>query len=212
MPGDLAQIGMNGVLERVQRGLALDLSGESSSDFDLNNDSPNMIPKYRPAAVLIPLQIHNSGLRVVLTKRAAHLKHHPGQVSFPGGKVDACDANDQDAALREAWEEIALLRKDTKIIGRLPPHKTVTGFEVQPFVATVADTFTPRSDPNEVEEVFTVPLEHVLNPDNYFIEGRIWMGHMRRYYVVPFGPYYIWGATARMLRMFADKVARGNGQ
>ncbi len=177
-----------------------------SSDFDLNADKPLERSRYKPAAVMVPILEHATGLRVILTRRAAHLKHHPGQIAFPGGKVDATDQSVEHAAFREAEEEIGLRRAQCERLGTLPLHRTVTGFEVQPIVARVDHDFAPMSDPGEVEEVFHVPLEHVLDPANYFIEGRVWMGKPRRYYVVPFGPYYIWGATARMLRMFADRV------
>ena len=108
--------------------------------------------------------------------------------------------------MREAEEEIGLRNLHTDLIGKLPLHRTVTGFEVQPIVARISPEFLAISDPGEVEEVFSVPLDHLTNPENYFIEERIWMGKLRRYYVVPFGPYYIWGATARMLRMFVDRL------
>jgi 8-oxo-dGTP pyrophosphatase MutT (NUDIX family) len=203
MPNDR---GFRVTLQQVEAATAFDRDAKATSDFDLNADKPSASAKYRPAAVLVPLMQTPAGLRLILTKRAAHLKHHPGQVAFPGGKVDDGDANTIDAALREAHEEINLLPRQARVIGQLPLHKTVTGFDVHPIVAEVSNRFSPRCDPNEVEEVFSVPLEHVLDPNNYFIEGRVWMGHHRRYYVVPYGPYYIWGATARMLRMFADRI------
>ncbi|PLS22868.1 CoA pyrophosphatase [Neptunicoccus cionae] len=196
------------LLARVETALASPSAEGGSSDFDLNQDGADASWKFRPAAVLVPIIPAPEGPKLVLTKRAAHLKHHPGQVSFPGGKVETSDDSVEDAALREAFEEIGLNRKHARLIGRLPCHKTVTGFEVHPVVAEISTDFASLSDPGEVEEVFQVPLEHVLNPANYFIEGRIWMGKKRRYYVVPYGPYYIWGATARMLRLLAETVGQ----
>ena len=179
-----------------------------TSDFDLNSDAwPNGVD-LRPAAVLLPLIERATGLHVVLTKRAANLRNHPGQIAFPGGKVDATDINPQAAALRESQEEIGLSILDTTVLGGLPNHETVTGFDVHLFVAKVNPSFIAIADANEVEEVFEVPLAHVLTPENYLIEGRIWQGKMRRYYVVPFGPYYIWGATARMLRGLAERMGQ----
>jgi 8-oxo-dGTP pyrophosphatase MutT (NUDIX family) len=175
-----------------------------SSDFDLN--AAMTLPPgrvLRPAAVLVALWQD----RLILTKRASHLQHHPGQIAFPGGKVDAGDASATAAALREAQEEIALAPPLVEILGPLPVHETVTGFSVTPVLGRIRADFSPIPEPGEVDEVFTVPLRHVLNPANYVIERRLWRGQWRRYYAVPYGPYYIWGATARILRGLAERVA-----
>lgn len=172
-----------------------------SSDFDLN--PPVTLPpgrSLRPASVLVALW----GQDVILTKRASHLLHHPGQIAFPGGKQEAGETPEA-AALREAQEETGLPPASVTLLGALAPHETVTGFQVTPILGLVADDFLPRRDPNEVEEIFTVPLAHVLDPDRYVIEGRFWRGQFRRYYAVPHGPYYIWGATARILRGLAER-------
>jgi 8-oxo-dGTP pyrophosphatase MutT (NUDIX family) len=174
----------------------------ASSDYDLN---PDIRPEGRilkPAAVLVA--ISDAGL--ILTKRASHLKHHPGQIAFPGGKVELDDADTTAAALREASEEIGLPPKMVQVIGALPSHETVTAYQITPILGLIRDVFQPKSDPNEVAEVFTVPLSHVLDPAQYRIEQRMWRGQMRRFYVVPYGPYYIWGATARILRGLAMQV------
>jgi 8-oxo-dGTP pyrophosphatase MutT (NUDIX family) len=181
---------------------ALDQPAGPSSDFDLN--PAETLPYGRPlrsAAVLVAVW----GQDVVLTKRASHLKHHPGQIAFPGGKQEDGEGP-EDAALREAEEEIGLSPQNVTVLGRLAAHETVTGFQVTPILGQIKGDFAPRRDPEEVEEVFTVPLSHLMDPDRYVIEGRHWRGQYRRYYAVPWGPYYVWGATARILRGLADRM------
>jgi len=117
------------------------------------------------------------------------------------------DADVIATALREAHEEIGLPSGLTRVLGTLPCHETVTGFRVTPVVAVLDQRFNAVPEPGEVEEIFEVPLAHLMNPANYMIESRIWRGVRRYYFVVPFGPYYIWGATARMLRGLADRMA-----
>lgn len=185
---------------------ALARPGGRSSDFDLN---PGLTPpeiSLRPAAVLVGIMPGVDGAVVILTKRASHLKHHPGQIAFPGGKQEDTDATLEATALREAQEEIGLPFGHVRLIGRLPTHETVTGFQMTPILAEVAP-FSPSRDPGEVEEVFTVPMAYILNPDRYAIERRMWRGQWRSYYAVPWGPYYIWGATARILRGLAERAA-----
>ena len=188
---------------------ALSMVGQSSSDFDLNPDV--VLPEGRvlkPAAVLVPFQRQDDELRLVLTKRASHLKHHPGQIAFPGGKLDEGDDSLEAAALREAWEEIGLPRGNTRLLGRLPSHETVTSYKVTPIVAEIVQPFEQVPEIGEVAEVFTVPVSHILNPANYVVERRRWRGVWRSFYTVPYGPYYIWGATARILRSLADAAER----
>lgn len=181
---------------------------DGSSDYDLNPTIKATLPerKLRPASVLIPLIERNDGWRVILTKRASHLKHHPGQVSFPGGKVEAGESG-MTAALREAEEEIGLPRTSVDMIGSLAVHETVTNFTVTPFVGLVNE-FRPVIDIGEVEEVFEVPLDFLMAGENMIIQGRNWQGHRRQYYTIPYGPYYIWGATARIIKVLADRVAQ----
>lgn len=183
-------------------------AGESS-DFDLN--PAVRLPegrKLRPAAVLVPVWLRGGEPRVILTKRASHLKHHPGQIAFPGGKVDGTDPSAKAAALREAWEEIGLEPSRVEIVGTLPAHETVTSFLITPFIGLIRGEFSPVPEAGEVEEVFSVPLSHALDQNRYGIERRRWLGTWRSYYAVPYGPYYIWGATARILRGLADRVER----
>jgi len=186
---------------------ALDRSGTGSSDFDLNPDIKlSAGRKLRPAGVLVPISITSGVPQVILTKRSSALKHHPGQIAFPGGKQDDGDADVTAAALREAWEEVGLPRDLPIVIGQLPEHETVTGFRVTPVVAIIDRDFQLQPEPGEVDEVFSVPLDHLLKPENYVVESRHWRGERRLYFTVPYGPYYIWGATARMLRGLAERM------
>jgi 8-oxo-dGTP pyrophosphatase MutT (NUDIX family) len=190
-------------LARAARGAG----GESSdSDLDPGAAPPDTRP-LRPAGVLVAV-IGSPEPAVLLTRRSSRLKHHPGQIAFPGGKVDPVDTGPVAAALREAEEEVGLPRSAVEVLGLLPRHRTVTGFAVTPVLALVTKPFTPVPEAGEVEEVFTVPLSHVADPSRYSVESRLWRGQRRFYYTVPWGPYYIWGATARILRGLAERLAR----
>ena len=136
---------------------------------------------------------------VLLTRRTETLSKHPGQIAFPGGRIDASDADAVAAALREAEEEIALPRAVVKIIGTADRYRTITGFDVTPVVGVVPAGLTLMPSEAEVAEVFEVPLSFVLDPVNHF-EARVeWQGRNRRYYEITWGPHRIWGATAAMI-------------
>lgn len=186
---------------------ALTRPGRPSSDYDLNPGT--LLPeqrKLRAAGVLVAFEDTPAGVRLWLTKRSSQLRHHPGQIAFPGGKVESGDLSPVFAALREAQEEIGLAPENVEVLGTMDPHETVTGFEVTPVIARIRAPFTPRPEPGEVEEAFTVPFSHIANCRNFRVERRRWRGTWRHYYVAPFGPYYIWGATARILRALCARM------
>lgn len=178
----------------------------STSDFDLNPQSPQMNSNPKKASVLIALQKTTIGWEIILTKRAAKLKHHPSQISLPGGKIEKTDENPKNAALREAYEEIGLHPDNVDIIAKMPCHQTSTYFNIIPFVGLIKAKFTPVLNINEVAEIFTVPLSYIINLKNYQKQTNVWNGKDRHYNVLAYGPHYIWGATARILQTFAQVV------
>ena len=154
-----------------------------------------------PAAVLVPVVNHPQGPTVMFTQRTAHLYDHAGQVSFPGGRVEDADADREATALRETEEETGLHRSRVDIIGRLPDYDIMTGFRVTPVVGWIEPPYDLQPDPFEVEKVFEVPLEFLLDPLNHQEHSREVNGIVRHYYAMPYGEHYIWGATAGMVHM-----------
>jgi 8-oxo-dGTP pyrophosphatase MutT (NUDIX family) len=152
-----------------------------------------------PAAVLVPIIDHADGLTLLLTERAPDLRHHPGQISFPGGRLEPADAGPVEAALRESEEEIGLPRAAAEVLGFLPDHLIFTGYAVTPVVALVTPGVAFRLDPVEVAAVFEVPLAHVLDPANHRPRRRPIGDETIELYDVPWGTRNIWGATACML-------------
>ena len=160
----------------------------------------------RPAAVLVPLLGGPGQYRVLLTRRSSQLRDHAGQISFPGGRIEPDDAGPEAAALREAYEEVGLEPALVDVVGTLPPLQTGTGFMIHPFVGLIADRFEVRRDPAEVEEVFEVPLEFFLDPSNHKPHLFEHEGRSYRLHAMPYDDYYIWGATAAILREFYELI------
>jgi 8-oxo-dGTP pyrophosphatase MutT (NUDIX family) len=159
----------------------------------------------RPAAVLIPIVDHAEPT-VLLTLRAAHLNDHAGQISFPGGKIDASDASPLDAALREAEEEIGLGPEFIDPIGYLDLYATGFGFRILPTLARIKPGFNLRINETEVDDAFEVPLAFLMNPANHQLHAKEFRGMQRHYYAMPFAERYIWGATAGILRVLYERI------
>ena len=158
------------------------------------------------AAVLFPIVLRDSGVTVLLTQRTAHLRDHGGQISFPGGRVEVEDLSPIHTALRETEEEIGLDRERIEIIGFLPEYRTGTGFRVTPVVALVRPPFDLTPDPFEVAEVFEVPLAFLLDPGNHQRHSLHYRGALRHFFAMPYGDYFIWGATAGMIRSLTERL------
>jgi len=165
----------------------------------------------RLAAILVPLIWRDSDWQILMTKRAAHLSHHAGQISFPGGALDASDEGLIDTALREAHEEISLAPPSVRVMGSLLPVRSPAGFIVQPIVGMIGgDIFNElRPDPAEVDSIFTLPLAHIGQPDNFSLVPRQTEGRDNSYWVVSHPEHYIWGLSARVLNDLRQRLYHG---
>jgi len=161
----------------------------------------------RPAAVLVPVVDHDEPT-VLLTQRAQHLPDHPGQVSFPGGKIEKSDENPCASALRETNEEIGLDRSHIEPIGYLDLYMTTLGYRIVPVIARVTPGFQLALNPAEVDTTFEVPLAFLMDQANVQRHSREWQGMTRHYYAITFGERYIWGVTAGILRNLYDRIYR----
>ncbi len=193
-----------GAPARVRNAAGTRLRGDR--DFDPTLPEPER-PR-TPAAVLVPLVERAGAFTVLLTQRTDHLSDHAGQVSFPGGRIEATDSDARAAALRETEEEIGLPRAKVETIGRLDDYETGTGFVVTPIVGFVAAPFTLNPDPFEVADVFEVPLDFILDARNHERRSGFWRGRERSYYAMPYGERFIWGATAGMLINLYEVLSR----
>lgn len=172
-----------------------------SSELQPSADWPEVreAESHTPAAVLVPLVVRSTVPSVLLTRRTDHLHHHPGQISFPGGRVEEGDDSLVSTALRETEEEIGLDRSHVELLGALPDYFTGTGFRVTPVVGLVHPPFDLQLDAFEVAEAFEVPLTHFLDPANHQRLSRVFEGRTRQFYAMPYHDYYIWGATAGII-------------
>lgn len=193
---------------------------ESATGFDLQRlrDRLSRLPGgqpearfagFTPAAVLVPVVVGGAEPTLLLTRRSAHLHDHPGQIAFPGGRVNAGDTSPEATALREAQEEIGLAPDQVELIGRLPDYYiTASGFRVTPVVGLLRTPLALRLDAFEVAEAFETPLSFLLDPSNRR-RGRIeHQGISREFWAMPWQGYDIWGATAGMIVSFAEHLLK----
>ncbi len=208
MPNDGLRIGRDHIMS------AFEGPGIDPPSLDNRGDGYGWISQEResfpqnitPAAILVPLIDRHDGITILLTERPSHLKSHPGQVSFPGGKCEPDDQTAEDTALRETKEEIGLEPEQIDLVGRLGQRTTGSGFKVTPVVGLIRPPFETFPNPGEVETVFEVPLSFVLDPENQKTETRYIRGVDHQFYVLPFENFYIWGLTARLLIALKDTL------
>ena len=181
---------------------------KTDTTFDLNQKQNRKSSTLYPASVLVPLVYENSIWQVIFTRRSINMKKHSGQISFPGGKFEDGDKSLGATALREAFEEIGLSSENVCLWGSLPSHETITGFRMFPFIGFVSGYEMQINSAAEVSEVFKVPLEFLLDRKSYSKHFVNWNGKKRSYLAVRYGPYYIWGATARILYNFSEIFSR----
>jgi 8-oxo-dGTP pyrophosphatase MutT (NUDIX family) len=193
------------------------LRREAPTSWDRSDDDMNakarMIPdgvKPKPAAVLVGILDEREGLSVLLTQRKSTLSKHAGQIAFPGGRLDAGETA-LSAALREAEEEVGLAPRFVQPLGYLDGYLTVTGYFVVPVVALINSGHQLQAQAEEVDDIFSVPLDFLMEGANRQTHTREWNGLQRHYFVYPFGERYIWGATAGMIKNLSDRLSHGAG-
>ncbi len=174
------------------------------SDYDLNADAPRTAP-VKQAAVLVPLVKRSTGWQVLLTRRTQDMPSHAGQIAFPGGRAGKGEGL-MATALREFEEETGISGTRAQMLGRFERYETVSGFDITPFVAVLQTPITPRPDPREVDEVFEVPFDFLMDVSNHQRQWREWQGKRRYFYAMLWNEYFIWGATAGMLRALALRI------
>jgi 8-oxo-dGTP pyrophosphatase MutT (NUDIX family) len=188
---------------------SFDRKEDTTSDPGTTYENKNY--KLIPSAVLIPLIWRSGYWKVILTKRSIRLKKHAGQIAFPGGKYDTKDKKPYNTALREANEEIGLNFRQVKLLGSLQAHETITGFRIFPFIGIISSQHVLIANHDEVAEIFEVPLSVVLDKKRFSKHALELKGDKREYLAIPYGPNYIWGATARILFNLSDKISKISG-
>ncbi len=190
------------LIQRFQLHQPVDYHIESTRRFD-------KYPRHtlRKASVLIGFVEREHGLNIVLTKRAEHLRHHPGQITFPGGKFEESDVNLYNTAIREAEEEVGIRSQDIETFGELPEIVTISRFRVTPIMAFINSDYQATIDPNEVEEVFEVPAEHLLDKDKLYTGVFQVKSQPHRIFAIPYQRHFIWGMTAQIIQALQRHLA-----
>ena len=185
----------------------LDRDEGFKGDHDLNPASfPGEVKTFKPAAVLVPIVVRDDEPSVILTKRAPHMNKHAGQISFPGGRAEQEDATAVNTALRESQEEIGLDPALVEVVGTLSTYVTVTEYSVTPVVGLVEPTFDLKAEVSEVAEIFEVPLRFLMDQRNHQKHSGFHNGIERFWYAMPYNDYYIWGATAGMIKDLSERA------
>ena len=192
----------------LQNGFQVETAWAEHGDHLINPEAHDYVQalKLKDAAVLVPVVDDGDEARVILTQRTAKLKKHSGQIAFPGGGIDPEDASPEMAALREAEEEIGLDRAHVEVVGRLPHYLSFTGFRITPVLSVVKPGFSLTLNPDEVDEVFEVPLSWLMEPSHHERGSRPWAGADRYYYVMPYEGRNIWGITASIIRTIYERL------
>lgn len=168
----------------------------------------NFKPPVKEAAVLVSFLHRQDQSRLILTRRTLSLSNHKGQIAFPGGKIDKEDLSPSHAAIREANEEIGIKQAQIKVLGKLPLYQTVTGYNITPIVGELSPPFIFKKAEDEVDEIFELPVEFMMDVKNFKRESVIYEGERREFWALPFNDYYIWGATAAILRELAGRFEK----
>lgn len=181
---------------------------EEDGDHRFNPGHMRMVREapLRDAAVLVPVVDHGSEATVILTKRAETLRAHTGQIAFPGGRIDPEDGTPENAALREATEEIGLSPDHVELIGRMPDYLSGSGYRISPVLGVVRPGFRLALNPDEVDAAFEVPLRFLMDPGNHARESRFWGEQEWFYYDMPYQGRRIWGVTAGIIRSLYERL------
>lgn len=191
-----------------QTGGPIEVAWRDHGDHLLNPDLMPIVEglHLRDAAVLVPVIDDEDGAKVIFTQRTATLRKHSGQIAFPGGAIDPDDVSPEEAAMREAEEEIGLAPMFVEPVGRLPHYLAATGFRITPILSVVRRGFELKLNPQEVDEVFEVPLSFLMNPENHQRGSRVWDGRERHFYHFPYQGHNIWGITASIVRTLYERL------